>query len=62
MEGLFVIGAIIFFVLVVRLFGAWILRIDEVIKYQKVILNELRDSTRTSEDEYQYRKDRLKDS
>jgi len=49
MEGLGVIFglvAIIVFVLVVRLFGAWMLRIDEVIKYQKAILRELKKSNK----------------
>ena len=32
----------VFFILMIRLFGAWMLRIDEVIKYQKEILVELR--------------------
>ena len=37
--GLIIIVAIIF---ITRLFGAWMLRIDEVIKYQKEILTELK--------------------
>lgn len=37
--GIVIIVAIIF---LTRLFGAWMLRIDEVIKYQKEILTELK--------------------
>jgi flagellar biosynthesis protein FliQ len=37
--GLVIIVVVIF---VIRLFGAWMLRIDEVIKYQKEILAELK--------------------
>ena len=46
MEGFagLVIGVVVFvaIVLIIRLFGAWMLRIDEVIKYQKDILKELK--------------------
>lgn len=42
MEGIFIIAGIVIFVFVIRLFGAWMLRIDEVIKYQKEILLELK--------------------
>lgn len=37
-----IILLIVGFVIVMRLFGAWMLRIDEVIKYQKEILAELK--------------------
>lgn len=39
---LFVILVIVIFIFVVRLFGAWMLRIDEVIKNQEKNLIELR--------------------
>jgi hypothetical protein len=42
MEVLIGIGAIVGFVLIIRLFGAWMLRIDEIIKLQKEMLEELR--------------------
>ena len=39
-----IIGIVIFlvFVLLIRLFGAWMFRIDEVINNQKAILEELK--------------------
>ena len=37
--GLVIIAVIVF---VIRLFGAWMLRIDEVISNQKAILGELK--------------------
>jgi len=37
--GLVVLVAIIF---IIRLFGAWMLRIDEIIRNQKAILEELK--------------------
>jgi hypothetical protein len=39
-----VIGLVVFVALIfiIRLFGAWMLRIDEVIRYQKEILAELK--------------------
>jgi hypothetical protein len=42
MEALSVVVIIIVFVFVIRLFGAWMLRIDEVISNQKQILTELK--------------------
>jgi len=42
MELIVAIVVIIAVILIIRLFGAWMLRIDEVIKYQKQILDELR--------------------
>ena len=41
------IGVIIIAVLILRAFGAWMLRIDEVISVQKEILNELRKNNPT---------------
>ncbi len=41
MEPIIVIGIIIALVFVIRAFGAWVLRIDEVIDVQKQILKEL---------------------
>jgi hypothetical protein len=41
MEAIVVIVLIIVFVFVMRAFGAWMLRIDEVIAIQKEILKEL---------------------
>lgn len=35
-------------ILAIRLFGAWMLRIDEVIKYQKLILEEMRKANRSN--------------
>jgi hypothetical protein len=49
-----IIVAVIIIVVVVgsiRLFGAWMLRIDEVIKYQKAILVELRKENSKNKDE-----------
>ena len=40
--ALFIIGIII---VVMRLFGAWMLRIDEVIKLQKQMLTEIKKLT-----------------
>lgn len=40
--GLLIIIACVF---LIRLFGAWMFRIDEIIKYQKLILNELKKGT-----------------
>lgn len=45
------IGAIILFVLIMRSFGAWMLRIDEVIDTQKEILKELKDRKEKTESE-----------
>jgi flagellar biosynthesis protein FliQ len=45
MSEVFILTYIIFVIvaiLIIRLFGAWMLRINEVIKYQKQILDELR--------------------
>lgn len=45
MEGLgvvFIIAASVAVILVMRLLGAWMLRIDEVINIQKQILDELK--------------------
>ena len=36
-----IIAAIIIFVFIIRLFGAWMLRINELIKLEKQILREL---------------------
>ncbi len=36
------LGVFVLIILLLRLFGAWMLRIDEVIKHQKEILNELK--------------------
>lgn len=41
MEVIVVLVLIVAFVLVMRAFGAWMLRIDEVIAVQKEILKEL---------------------
>ncbi len=47
----FIVGLAILavIVLVMRLFGAWMLRIDEVIKYQKEILSELKKANSNKE-------------
>jgi hypothetical protein len=42
MEVLIVIILLIAFILIIRLFGAWMLRIDEIIKLQKEMLVEMR--------------------
>jgi flagellar biosynthesis protein FliQ len=42
MEVILPIVLLVVIIFVIRLFGAWMLRIDEVIKYQKEILTELR--------------------
>lgn len=39
---MFIIALVIGLILIIRLFGAWMLRIDEVIKYQKLIFEELK--------------------
>lgn len=44
MDILIGIGAFILVLLVIRAFGAWMLRIDEVIDIQKEILQELKKS------------------
>jgi len=41
------IGIIIVLILVTRLFGAWMLRINDVIFYQKKILEELKNINNT---------------
>jgi hypothetical protein len=54
MEGmgvLIVIVVIIGVVLLIRLFGAWMLRIDEVIKHQKEIVAELKKSNNRFQEE-----------
>lgn len=45
------IGVIILFVLIMRSFGAWMLRIDEVIDIQKEILKELKGRKEKTESE-----------
>ena len=40
-----VIVSFIIFILCIRLFGAWMLRIDEVIKLQRQMLDEIRKLT-----------------
>lgn len=42
MEVLIPIAFLIAFIFIIRLFGAWMLRIDEIIKLQREILNELK--------------------
>ena len=42
MEAIIGIGLIVLFVFIIRTFGAWMLRIDEVIDVQKEILKELK--------------------
>jgi uncharacterized membrane protein len=42
MEVLIGIILLIAFILIIRLFGAWMLRIDEIIKLQKEMLVEMR--------------------
>jgi uncharacterized membrane protein len=42
MNLLFGIIVLIFLVLIIRLFGAWMLRIDEIIKLQKEMLVEMK--------------------
>ena len=42
MEVLIVIILLIAFILIIRLFGAWMLRIDEIIKLQKEMLAEMK--------------------
>lgn len=42
MEVLIGIILLIAFILIIRLFGAWILRIDEIIKLQKEMLVEMK--------------------
>jgi hypothetical protein len=44
MDILIGIGIIILVLLIIRAFGAWMLRIDEVIDVQKEILEELKKS------------------
>jgi flagellar biosynthesis protein FliQ len=47
-ELIIAIIIIVAVILVIRLFGAWMLRIDEVIKYQKEILAELKKGNTTN--------------
>lgn len=42
MEIIITLGLIVGVIFVIRLFGAWMLRIDEIIKNQKDILTELK--------------------
>ncbi len=42
MEVLIGIILLIVFILIIRLFGAWMLRIDEIIKLQKEMLVEMK--------------------
>ena len=42
MEVLIGIILLIAFILIIRLFGAWMLRIDEIIKLQKEMLVEMK--------------------
>ena len=48
---LFGVFLVIIFVLLVRLFGAWMLRIDEVIKQQKLLLKEIKKLTNNNTNE-----------
>ena len=41
--GILVVGAIVLGIFVLRLLGAWMLRIDEVIELLRAILKELRE-------------------
>jgi hypothetical protein len=50
MEIILILGAVVAAIFLTRLFGAWMLRIDEVVKYQKEILLELRRSNGKGED------------
>ena len=43
-----VLLAIVIFILAIRLFGAWMLRIDEIIKHQKRMLEEMKKITSDS--------------
>ena len=45
------IGAIVLFIFIMRSFGAWMLRIDEVIDIQKEILKELKSRKEKTESE-----------
>ncbi|MEY4260565.1 MAG: hypothetical protein RL656_1538, partial [Bacteroidota bacterium] len=45
MEVLIGIILLIAFILIIRLFGAWMLRIDEIIKLQKEMLVEMKKHT-----------------
>ena len=42
MKSIIGLGIIVLIVFAIRLFGAWMLRIDEVIKNQRLILAELK--------------------
>lgn len=42
MELIIAIVVIVVFIFIIRIFGAWMLRIDEVIKFQRSILAELK--------------------
>ena len=42
MEFIFGLIVVIVLIVVVRLFGAWMLRIDEIIRNQKEILKEMK--------------------
>lgn len=44
MEVLIGIILLIAFILIIRLFGAWMLRIDEIIKLQKEMLVEMKNT------------------
>jgi len=47
----FIIGIVMFIVIIfiIRLFGAWMLRIDEIIKNQKEMLAELKKTNSKSD-------------
>jgi hypothetical protein len=45
---LFILILFIIVIVVMRLVGAWMLRIDEVIKNQKLILEEMRKANRSN--------------
>ncbi|WP_445749927.1 hypothetical protein [Polaribacter sp.] len=46
----FIIVAFIVFILIMRAIGAWMLRIDEIIKNQKTIIQELKKANGESQE------------
>lgn len=46
----FIIIAFIIFILIMRAIGAWMLRIDEIIKNQKTIIQELKKANGESQE------------
>ncbi|GGE22944.1 hypothetical protein [Psychroflexus salis] len=50
MEIIIVLIIVVVAVLLIRLFGAWMLRIDEIIKNQKLIISELKKTNSEKKD------------